>query len=134
MSRKRTPHSELVPWAAELAAEDGTDPKEFHEKPWNQPRESSRKAQQLCGQVADALRSILPGLADEVLQNLLIVSVEPAPHTGRLLVTVAVPPPADVTDYTIVREHLQNATMRIRHEATAAIHRRKSPELVWYVI
>jgi ribosome-binding factor A len=89
---------------------------------------------QLCGQVADALRTILPGMADEVLQNLTVVSVEPAPHSGRLLVTVAGPAPADVTDRTAPADRLTAAAGRLRTEVSAAVHRRKAPELVFRLI
>jgi ribosome-binding factor A len=92
-----------------------------------------RKTLQLCGQVRQALHGILSGLADEVLQNLLIVSVEPAPHTGRLLVTVAAPGPADATDRAVAVEHLNRAAGLIRREVAAAVHRRKAPELVFRV-
>jgi len=126
---------DLLSSAAELGDEDGTDPQVFHEKPWNRPTQAGRKAAQLCGQAADALRGILAGLADGVLQNLMVVAVEPAPNTGRLLVTVAASKPADATDFTTneVLEHLTKATGRIRTEVAAAINRRKAPELAWRV-
>ena len=97
-------------------------------------RQAGRKAYQLCGQVRDALGVILPGLADEVLQNLQVVSVEPAPHTGRLRVTVAVPSPADATDRTAAVERLGRAVGLIRREVAAAVHRRKAPELTFEVV
>lgn len=110
MSRKRSRSRDLMASAAEPSAEDGSDPKRFHDRrTWDQPRKPGRKALQLCGQVADALRAILPALADEVLQNLTVVSVEPAPNSGRLLVTVAGPAPADVTDRDAVTGHLSRA-------------------------
>jgi ribosome-binding factor A len=97
-------------------------------------RQAGRKALQLCGQVRDALGAILPVLADEVLQNLTVVSVEPAPYTGRLRVTVAVPSPADATDRTAAVEHLGRAAGMIRREVAAAVHRRKAPELAFEVV
>jgi ribosome-binding factor A len=95
--------------------------------------QAGRKALQLCGQVRDALGVILPGLADEVLRGLTVVSVEPAPHTGRLRVTVAVPSPADATDRTTAAEHLGRAAGLIRREVAASVHRRKAPELTFEV-
>jgi len=100
----------------------------------NADRQTGRKAYQLCGQVRDALGGIFPGLADEVLQNLTVVSVEPAPHTGRLRVTVAVPSPADATDRTAAAEHLDRAAGLIRREVAATVHRRKAPELTFEVV
>jgi ribosome-binding factor A len=89
-----------------------------------------RKTSQLCGQVRDALSMIVPGLGDGVLNGLTVVSVEPAPHAGRLRVTVATDV-ADVTDRTTVGRHLARATGAIREEVANAITRRKVPELVF---
>ncbi len=97
-------------------------------------RQAGRKALQLCGQVRDALGVIFPGLADEVLQGLTVVSVEPAPHAGRLRVTVAVPSPADATDRTAAVERLVRAAGRLRREVAASVHRRKAPELTFEVV
>lgn len=135
MSRKRSRSRELITTsAADLGPEDGSDPKRFHDRrTWDRSRSPGRKALQLCGQVADALRAILPGLADQVLQNLSVMSVEPAPHTGRLLVTVAAPATADVTDRRTAAEHLTRANGRIRSEVASAVHRRKAPELTFAV-
>lgn len=134
MSR-RQPGDDRTSPAAEAGPEDGSDPKRFHDRrSWADPRRPGRKARQLCHQVADALRVILPGLGNEVLQNLLVVSVEPAPHSGRLQVTVAGPGPTDVTDRNATAEHLVHATGRIRSEVAFAVHRRKAPELVFEVI
>jgi ribosome-binding factor A len=102
--------------------------------PMRPDRQAGRKARQLCEQVRDALGVILPGLADEVLQNLTVVAVEPAPHTGRLLVTVAGPGPADAADRAVAAEHLERAAGLIRREVAAAVHRRKAPELAFRVV
>jgi ribosome-binding factor A len=131
MSRKRSRGRELL--AAEVGPEDGTDPRRFHDRRGQHGKPPGRKAHQLCGQVAHALLVILPGLADEVLRDLTVVSVEPGPHSGRLLVTVAGPAPADATDRPAVGEHLLRAAGLIRTEVAAAVHRRKAPELVFRV-
>lgn len=88
----------------------------------------------MCGQVRDALIAILPGLADEALRELTVVSVEPAPHTGRLMVTVAVPRPADATDRTPVADRLTAAAGHLRTEVAAAVHRRRAPELAFQLV
>ena len=93
-----------------------------------------RKTGQLCGQVKDTLIGIVSGLGDEVINGLMVILVEPAPHAGRLRVTVAVDPTADVTDHTIIREHLGRAAGLIRCEVARAITRRKVPELVFEVV
>jgi ribosome-binding factor A len=131
MSRRKRKADELMNLAANLGHEDGCDPKEFHAKPWNAPKKASRKGQQLCGQVKDALCVVLPACADTVLQELAVVRVEPAPHTGRLLVLLSAP--GDVDRTTMVHA-LARATGFLRHEVAAAISRRHAPELIFEVL
>jgi ribosome-binding factor A len=131
MSRRKRQADELMNLAANLGHEDGSDPKEFHTKPWNAPKKASRKGQQLCGQVKDALSVILPACADITLQGLAVVGVEPAPHTGRLLVLVS--GPADVDRATMVHA-LMRAAGFLRHEVASAISRRHTPELIFEII
>lgn len=122
--------------AAELGREDGTDPKAFHDKPWNRPPRANRKASQLCGQVTEALHGILSGMADERLQNLTVVKVEPAPNTGRLRVTVAGLTLADATDPTTrtnAMVALTKAGGMLRSEVARAIYRKHAPELVFHL-
>ncbi|MFO0849548.1 MAG: hypothetical protein U0871_13475 [Gemmataceae bacterium] len=128
MSRRR---ADLAGVAADLGPDDLQDPRLFHDRRGRHGRCTSRKGLQLCGQVRDALLGILPGLADEALRELTVVSVEPAPHTGRLMVTVAVPRPADATDRTAVAARLAAAAGHFRTEVAAAIHRRRAPELAF---
>lgn len=132
MSRRRPGKVDAAGLAADVGDEDGSDPKEFHAKPWHAPKAAGRKALQLCGQARDALHAALAACGDGVLQALAVVRVTPAPHSGRLRVTVAVPP-----DGPSVREaegHLAGAAGRLRAEVAAAVHRRKAPELVFEVV
>lgn len=94
---------------------------------------TGRKTRQLCEQVRESLQGILAGSADEVLQGLVVMAVEPAPHTGRLMVTVAVSQPADATDRLTTRDHLAKAIVYLRLQVAGCIHRRKAPELVFHV-
>jgi ribosome-binding factor A len=128
MSRRRRKVDDLNRLAAELGGEDGGDPAEFHTKPWNAPKQAGRKGKQLCGQVKDAMLVALAGCADEVLQGLGVVSVEPAPHTGRLRVLVA------AEDRTAAESALARAAGFLRSEVAAAICRRHAPELLFEVI
>jgi ribosome-binding factor A len=122
----------LPPLADDFGPEDGTDPKEFHAKPWDSAKAAGRKALQLCGQVKDALHAALGGCADDVLRGLDVVRVEPAPHSGRLKVVLAV---ADGgADPATAADHLQRAAGFLRGEVANAVHRRYAPELVWEVI
>jgi ribosome-binding factor A len=131
MSRRKRKADELIDLAANLGQEDGTDPKEFHNKPWNAPKKANRKGQQLCGQVKDALSLALPACADAVLQELIVVGVEPAPNTGRLLVLVCKSPDSDRESVIV---SLARANGFLRGEVAAFISRRHAPELVFEVI
>ena len=82
MSRRRRKADDLTRLAAEVAAEDGGDPKEFHAKPCDAPQQAGRQGRQLCSLVKDALRGVLADCADAVLQGLAWVSVEPARTPG----------------------------------------------------
>jgi ribosome-binding factor A len=128
MSRRRRKADELANLAAEVAGEDGTDPKEFHAKPWDSHKRATRKGRQLCAQVKDSLHSALAGCADPVLQAVAVASVEPAPHTGRLRVLVS------CDDRAAAEAALLRAAGFLRAEVAAAISRRYAPELVFEVV
>ncbi len=112
--------------------EDSIDPKDVNRKPWDAPKSASRKARQLCEQVKDALHNALASCADEVLQALSVIAVEPAPHTGRLKVRLTsdweTVHPAEATT------HLLRAAGMLRGEVAHAIHRRHTPELTFEVV
>lgn len=130
MSRRKRKADELMQLAAELGNEDGGDPKEFHARAWDAPKQAGRKGQQLCGQVKDALHVVLGGCADAVLRGLSVVGVEPAPHTGRLLVLVT----AEAGTRAVAETAVLRAAGFLRSEVAAAISRRYTPELVFEVI
>src|SRR4051812_49834949 len=115
MSRRRQDKAVPPGLADETGPEDGTDPRAFHQKPWDAPEPAGRKARQLCGQVRDALHGALAACGDGVLQGLAVAGAEPAPHTGRLRVLVALPP-----DGTVARAaagtHLHRAAGKLRAE------------------
>ena len=128
--------------AAEFGPEDGTDPIAYHDRRGRHQAKTGRrgeqtpgrKALQLCGQVRYALHGILSDCGDEVLHGLTVVSVEPAPNTGRLRVTVAVPRTADVTDRETASRHLLNAVGRLRAEVAASVNRKRAPDLTFVVM
>ncbi|HVL11813.1 MAG TPA: hypothetical protein VM529_04580 [Gemmata sp.] len=128
MSRRRRKGDELTSLAAELGREDGADPKEFHAKPWDSPKQAGRKGRQLCAQVKDALQVVLAACADAALQGLGVVSVEPAPHSGRLRVRVA------AEDRPAAEAALRRAAGFLRSEVATAVSRRYAPELVFEVM
>jgi ribosome-binding factor A len=91
-----------------------------------------RKSLQLCQQVAEALHLALGDCGDEALNDLLVLEVRPFPDSTRLLVVVH--SATGATDVTLVQFRLQQAAGRLRREVAAAIHRRRTPELVFEVL
>ncbi len=131
MSRRKQNAEEWKDLAAERGEEDGTDAQEFHAKPWNAPKKATRKGLQLCGQVKDALTVALPACADVGVQGLVVLAVEPAPHTGRLLVLVGASP--DDNRGTVLQA-LTRASGFLRSNVAAVISRRHAPELIFEVV
>ncbi len=128
-SRKPSRH-ELLRSCSDLGPEDGLDPRIV-------PRDLSRKvpnrkALQLCGQVARTLSGLLAGeCTDDLLRDLDVESVVPAPNSARLLVTLAWTAPAGAVRPSDVLAHLQRASGWLRAEVAAAIHRKRVPELLF---
>ena len=80
----------------------------------------NRKALQLCGQVARTLNWVLAGeCGDELLRDLIVESVVPAPSTARLLVTLTPSVSADDVDPALIMGRVQRAAGRLRAEIAA---------------
>jgi len=91
---------------------------------------ADRKTLQLCRQVEQALNLALAGIVDDdVLRELAVIRVEPAPDSGHLAVTVA--PVSATTELTSEEAiaALVRASGVLRAEVASSIHRRKTPEL-----
>jgi ribosome-binding factor A len=117
---------------SEPGADDGIDPRETLRRAAR--IKGGRKTHQLCAQVAEALNYAFAGACnDDVLRELGVVAVQPAPDEARLLVTVGptLPVPCDSTQ---VLAHLQQAQGKLRAEVAIAIHRKKVPELTFRVV
>jgi len=129
--RPGKPQIELL--CAQIGPEVGLDPRYVRREP--PPNRGRRKTLQLCKQVERALCLALAGdCADRVLGDLQVISVEPAPNSARLLVTVSPSPSAAPVDPTDVTAHLARASGKLRCEIAAAIHRKKTPELAFWVL
>jgi len=63
-----------------------------------------------------------------------VVSVDPAPNTSRLLVTVVADLPDDQVDRQTILDRLNQQAGRLRCEVAASIHRRRAPALAFSVI
>jgi ribosome-binding factor A len=132
MKRKQPSRKDFLSSCSEVGPEDGADPRLFFRKASAQKH--NRKALQLCGAVTRALSHALAWeLGDELLSSLRVESVTPAPDSSRLLVVVsiALPPDEDLPDEMHVR--LRRLTGRLRAEVATAIHRRRVPELSFFV-
>jgi ribosome-binding factor A len=114
--------------AAQLGPEDGLDPKDLARQ-YREPKGGGRKTSQLCRQVAVTVEEVLAEQSDEVIRDLTVVDVAPAPDESRLLVTVAPGPAARPADPMTVLAHLDEAARRIRAEVAGAITRRRTPAL-----
>lgn len=111
---------------------ENTDGSDFFRHSGN--KKADRKARQLCRQVFRTLTVALAGCGDERLQDLLVLSVDPAPDAGRLLVTVSPGTGSDDVAIADLLERLNRATGRLRAEVAAAIVRKRAPELLFRVM
>jgi ribosome-binding factor A len=130
MRFKKPSPEDLRTSCADVGPEDGTDPKEFFRRTGS-ASVKNRKALQLCAQVARALAAALADCGDEVLRTLEVAAVEPSPNSSRLLVTVRPGPTAAVAEVGSIRDRLARAGGWLRTEVAAAIHRRRTPELMF---
>ena len=132
MKRKQPSRKRLEALTSQLGPDDGLDPRELRRQ--SARKKGGRKTQQLCGQVAEALGYAFAGVCnDDVLRDLGVVAVQPAPDESRLLVTVA-PTLPGACDPTQALAHLQQALGKLRSEVAAAIHRKRVPELTFCVV
>jgi len=119
------------PLCAAIGPEDGIDPRDWA-KGERRPVKN-RKALQLCGQVAQTLHLALAGCADPWLNDLVVLDVVPFPDSTRLLVTVQSATGA-ATDPPAILARLPQSAAMLRREVAEAIHRRKTPELLFRVV
>ena len=133
MRRTKRMREAMVDLCGQLHPDDGACPRDFQRGRASRDY-AGRKARQLCRQVADVLSYVLAGeSADEVLQNLLVLSVDPAPSTSRLLVTVQPDAAAETVGVAEVLARLYRAAGWLRREVAASIHRKRTPELAFRV-
>jgi len=118
------------PLCAQLGPDDGVDPRTMSRG--SHGKIANRKARQLCAQILKTLSLVLQGECnDDLLRDLLVESVVPAPDSSRLLVTVVPSPATGAVSPGPMMERLAQATGKLRAEVAGAIHRRKVPELIF---
>jgi ribosome-binding factor A len=125
MASRRFSRKPPVGVCSEWSADDGIDPRLV---PKERGKVSNRKALQLCRQVERALSVALEG---DVLRDLAVQSVAPAPDSSRLLVTFVYAGAEPIAD---VLSALRGNYAKLRAEVAASIHRRKTPELTFWVV
>jgi hypothetical protein len=96
-------------------------------------RSVAHKDLQVCRQVFDALSLALAEVDDPVIEQLALISVEPAPSAARVLVTFAVPAAWSVGDVDGAMERIRELGPELREEVAAEVHRRRAPELVFRI-
>src|SRR5204862_4336349 len=110
--------------------EDGIDPRFLPRYPGRRGG-PGRKSLQLCEQVAHTLAGVLAESDEELLRDLLVREVTPAPDASHLLVTLMPAPSAQGLDFAEAIQCLHQHESRLRAEVAAAIHRRKAPQLTY---
>jgi ribosome-binding factor A len=128
MAKRRFERKSPVNLCTDWAADDGLDPRLAPQQ--SQGKVGNRKTLQLCRQVEQALSLALEG---ELLRDLTVASVVPAPDSSRMLATVVYHGPVTVAT-TEVLTALDDGRARLRREVAAAICRRKTPELSFRVL
>lgn len=128
MRRKRPFRKDILPLVHELGPEDGIDPRYLVNKPGSgQP---GRKALQLCSAVGKTIQHALCWeLHDDVLANVHVTGVIPAPSTARLLVTVGAV--GSEVQPEVVLTRLRLSAGRLRGLIAATVARRRVPELIF---
>ena len=98
-------------------------------------RQQDNKLGQMCRQVQRTISLSLSGEChDEVLNELCVHSVIPAPDAGRLLVQVYFPNPRAAVSLVDLLRRLEDVTAWLRREVARAIVRKRAPELAFQLI
>jgi ribosome-binding factor A len=131
MKSRKPSRKDILSAAADIRPDDGLDPR--FDRPGGR-RPGKRKTLQLCREAERTLGAVLSGECDDdVLRQLMVLSVAPAPNAGRLLVTVALPASAGVSAEEVL-QRLLRMSGRLRGELAASVSRRKAPELAFRVV
>lgn len=100
----------------------------------SRPR-GDHKTAQLCAQIQRALElALLGACSDEVLMELQVIAVEPAPDSRRLRVVFVVPDSVADLGREEIERRLQAERDVLTAEVVQSIHRRKCPELVFELV
>ena len=116
---------------ASLEARPDADPRFFETAI---PSVRDHKVGKLCSQVFRTLSCAFGELQDDVLRDLVVYSVTPAPDASRLLVCVYFPNPSPGMDAGEIVGRLERARGFLRSEVAGAINRKRTPELQFQLV
>ena len=98
-------------------------------------KKQSFRTRQLCRQVWRTISCTLAGQCDdEILQDLAVDSVAPAPDASRLVVNVYPTTLGDCASVADILQRLSRVESFLRREVAAAIVRKRAPELIFNVV
>jgi ribosome-binding factor A len=95
---------------------------------------ADRKVQQVCKEVERTLSYALGACGDDVVRDLVVLFVEPAPDGSRLMVTVSPSSPSQTLSASEIGERLDRVRGRLRQEIASALQRKRTPELAFRVV
>jgi ribosome-binding factor A len=113
--------------------DEEADPRRFFDET-DRSEKRSWKVQQLCKQVERAAAVTLASECEgDALLGAAVASVEPAPDSGRLRVTVVLGPGRTDRHLMEARAALLDLAPAFRGEVGRSIHRKRVPEIVFDV-
>jgi ribosome-binding factor A len=96
---------------------------------------SSHRDRSLCRQAQEALLlALAEATADPRLDGAWIASVDPAPGSARLIVSVVLSKTASTIDAKVALAALDEMKPWLRSEVARAIHRKRVPELAFRLV
>ena len=129
MTSRKISRRELLSSCSGIGVGDGCDPR--LDRRGARARHPIAKHCDCAAQIERALIGVLADCGDDLLRDLTIESVSPAPNASRVLVTFR---PTVAVETAVVLERLGHARAKLRTEAVAAIHRRHAPDLLFRVL
>ncbi len=121
------------PRTVDVCPDDEADPNRFFGEA-GRSRRGNRKVLQLCKQVERAAAVTLASVCEsDSLLGASVAAVEPAPDSGRLMVTVVLAPGKGVEDIPEARSVLLRSRAAFREEVARSVHRKRVPEIVFDV-
>jgi ribosome-binding factor A len=100
------------------------------------PRDArgERKVQQVCREVERTLSYAFGECADELVRDLVVVAVEPAPDGSRLMVSLCPSSGKLAVDIGELLARVQEVRGFLRREIAAALQRKRTPELAFRIV